>query len=392
MTSVSIDGSVLEGGGQILRNSVSLSALLNTPISITKIRTGRKPPGLKNQHRVGIEVAAEICSGRVQGAENGSTAIDFHPSSTKIPCHAIADAVTAGSTALLLQTALPMLLFAPVLPEEALPSSLPEPSTLILRGGTNASQAPQIEYTQHILVPFLKRHFGIDCGLEISLKKRGYYPRGGGELLVSIPSRIEPLKPIQLSTEQGRLIRIGGLSHVGRLPASLATEMAGGALKRLAEAGFNSSTADSPAPNNSQQETVIPIEIQIKRERNDDCLGAGSGIVLWAELEGGGMIGGSALGRKNVSPEQVGEAAADDLIEGLKEGGCVDEHLQDQIIIFMALAAGRSSVLTGPISLHTQTAIWLAEKLTEAKFDVVEQPSGQCVISCQGIAYQRAAA
>lgn len=93
--------------------------------------------------------------------------------------------MTAGSTALLLQTALPMLLFAPVLPEEALPSSLPEPSTLVLRGGTNASQAPQIEYTQHILVPFLKRHFGVDSGLEISLKKRGYYPRGGGELLVS---------------------------------------------------------------------------------------------------------------------------------------------------------------------------------------------------------------
>lgn len=140
------------------------------------------------------------------------------------------------------------------------------------------------------------------------------------------------MKPIQLSTEQGRLIRIGGLSHVGRLPASLATEMAGGALNRLAEAGFKSSTADSPAPNNSQQETVIPIEIQIKRERNDDCLGAGSGIVLWAELEGGGMIGGSALGRKNVSPEQVGEAAADDLIKGLKEGGCVDEHLQVETI------------------------------------------------------------
>ncbi|KAF4578641.1 hypothetical protein EYR40_001208 [Pleurotus pulmonarius] len=391
MTYVSIDGSVLEGGGQILRNSVSLSALLNTPISITNIRTGRKPPGLKNQHRVGIEVAAEICSGRVQGATNGSTVVEFYPSSTKLPCHATADAVTAGSTALLLQTALPMLLFAPVSLDEAMaPSSRPEPSTLIIRGGTNASQAPQIEYTQHILVPFLKRHFGLDRGLEISLKKRGYFPKGGGELLVSVPSRIEPLRPIQLSTEQGRVIRIGGLSHVGRLPASLATEMAGGALKRLAEAGFKSST-DPLEPNGSQQETVIPIEIKIKRERNDDCLGAGSGIVLWAELEGGGMIGGSALGRKNVSPAQVGEAAADELIKGLKEGGCVDEYLQDQIIIFMALAAGTSSVLTGPTSLHTQTAIWVAEKLTQAKFDVVEQPSGQCVISCQGIAYQRAA-
>lgn len=48
-----INGSILEGGGQILRNSVSLAALLQKPIRIENIRAGRSQPGLKNQHRTG---------------------------------------------------------------------------------------------------------------------------------------------------------------------------------------------------------------------------------------------------------------------------------------------------------------------------------------------------
>lgn len=147
------------------------------------------------------------------------------------------------------------------------------------------------------------------------------------------------------------------------------------------------STTDAPDPLKDNRD--VPIQISCRREPPQLTTGAGSGIVLWAELDGGGVIGGSAVGAKSFEPEKTGEQAADELVRGLNEGGCVDEWLQDQIIIFMALADGKSEVRcgTGGLTLHTRTAIWLAQELTDAKFEVEDEPSGTVVIRCQGIGY-----
>ncbi|CDO69035.1 hypothetical protein BN946_scf184834.g42 [Trametes cinnabarina] len=357
---VSLDGSVLEGGGQLLRVAVALSALLSRPIAIDHIRANRSPPGLKHQHAAGLRLAAEICSARLDGCETGSSSIVFQPTTKpQLSKCLTADPGTAGSIALLLQVALPCLIFSP-------DATVP-PSRLILRGGTNAIQAPQIDYTQHVFLPFLRDHFGLRPTLNVI--KRGYYPKGGGEVHVSIPHVRGPLPAVTL-TARGPVKAVFGRSYVAGLPKGLAESMRSAAKELLVESGLDSDI----------------IKIDALRERPSDAVGSGSGIVLWAEMEDGCLMAGSALGRKGTESSKVGRDAARELTANLAHGGCVDEYMQDQMIIFLALARGKSRVKTGPITLHTRTAIWVVEQLTGFRFHV-EESGGSAIIECEGIGY-----
>ena len=64
---------------------------------------------------------------------------------------------------------------------------------------------------------------------------------------------------------------------------------------------------------------------------------------------------------------------------GAEGGGAVDEHTMDQLVLYMALAAGESRVLcnapTSISSLHLETAIQLCSTLTGATFKVDPRPS-----------------
>lgn len=175
--------------------------------------------------------------------------------------------------------------------------------------------------------------------------------RGGGEVHVTVfPGADSGALTSASVMERGSVTRIGGIAHLAGLPAHLGDKMVEGALKRLAQSGF---APDATVP--------VTIDIQSKREKNENTVGAGSGIVLWAELTGGGMIGGSAVGNKKKLPFAVGEEAANELIKGLEEGGVVDEYLEDQVIILMALAKGRSEIKCSKngLSLHTKCVILL---------------------------------
>ncbi|TBU50133.1 RNA 3'-terminal phosphate cyclase [Dichomitus squalens] len=354
-----IDGSTLEGGGQLLRIAVGLSALLSKPITINNIRAKRNPPGLKFQHAAGLRLVADICSARLEGNTTGSRTITLHPQvAPQASLAYTADPGTAGSIALLLQVSLPCLIFS---------SSSTSPSSLTLRGGTNASHSPQIDYTQNVFLPFIQKHFGLEPTLQVV--KRGYYPRGGGQVHVSIPPVAGPLPSVTL-TDRGEIKRVYGKSYVAGLPKSLADAMRTAAIDTLVESGIKENR----------------IKIESLREKPSDAVGSGSGIVLWAETYEGCILGGSALGRKGTDAAHVGREAARELASNLDHGGCVDEYMQDQMIIFLALAQGKSRVKTGPLTLHTRTVIWVVEQLSAAKFRL-EEAEGGAVVECDGIGY-----
>lgn len=296
----------------------------------------------------GLKLVAEICSARTNGVRNGSTEVDFFPGPIQLGKKYVADPGTAGATGLLLQVSLPCILFSRPTPPSSnsdTPSSPQESdewTTLQLHGGTNATSAPQVDYTTNILLPFLARHYNIHSKLKIL--KRGYYPRGGGLITFSVP----PLPPGATLpsitvTERGEITRIYGRSYVaGSLPFHIATGMSNAAKTRL-----TSQLELNPK--------IVSIEAVKEDAKDVGNNGSGSGIVLWAVTDTGCVFGGSGLGSKGTGAATVGRDAADELIKAIKGGGCVDEYLQDQIIIFLALAKGRSTVKTGlPLTLHTQ--------------------------------------
>ncbi|CAB3257932.1 unnamed protein product [Arctia plantaginis] len=350
-----IDGSILEGGGQILRISISLSAILCVPIRIINIRAKRSKPGLAAQHLVGIKLVADMCGAKLTGADMGSMEITFIPGRKIRQGHYVADTRTAGSITLLLQVALPCALMAD------------GPVTLDLKGGTNAEMAPQIDYFTGVFMTTLMK-FGVN--VDVKVHRRGYYPKGGGHVTV----QVEPVQKFQAVKliERGKLVKVYGWSFVaGTLPIKLAHEMADGVKEII-----------SPVHES--------IDIQIYKENSKTAPDNCSGIIVACESERGCALGADALGRRGAAPDHVGRQAGLALRELIECGACVDNYAQDQMIIYMALAEGESILKCANITLHTETAIHIAQMISKAKFVMYDDPDEtwtgeQNIMHCLGM-------
>lgn len=381
-----LDGSHGEGGGQILRNAISYAALLQINIKVVNIRAGRSKPGLQAQHLTAIRLVAQASGGRLVGDAIGSQVIEYYWSRAQAssdssslsrqkgePRVFVGDTKTAASTMLLLQVVLPCALFL---------GSNDDATFWKLKGGTNALMAPQYEYWETILWPTLQKEMSIPSTfLRSKVIRRGYFPRGGGEVQLHCTGSARPSLPLNAL----KLIERGDLSTItirsfygGQCPRHEAEKMATVA-KELVESRYPS----------------LPITTNICHDSPSS--GSASGIILVAFTTTGLRLGGSALGSKKKSPSSVGMEAADELLSTLENGGCVDEHLQDQLILYMALAQGTSMISTGSLTLHTRTAMWLAEQLCGVTFEVQGpagplnsngRVAGKHTIQCQGIGFQ----
>ncbi|ESO11323.1 hypothetical protein HELRODRAFT_91513 [Helobdella robusta] len=342
---------IIEQGGQLLRNSTSLSCIMNKPVTVENIRAKRDKPGLRAQHLCGLTLLKEISNGQLIGGWISSTKVSFIPRTIEGGEHVV-NTQTAGSVCLLIQSALPCLLLAN------------KSSRLVLKGGTNASMAPPFEYFVDVLRPMLRK-MGIN--FECQLVRRGFYPRGGGEVVLTC-NPIKKIQPIILQ-EKGSIFDISGLAYVaGSLPDKIAVEM-----KALAEFDLKLKYPH--------------IKVKVEFLHDKQCNGNGSGIILVARTMDNITFGASALGEKDKPAELVAKEAVNELLEVLQSKSCVDKYMQDQLIIFMALADGRSVMRTSEPTLHTRTAMDVIERMTNAKFTVDQISEKEWIITCDGISY-----
>ncbi|MFN3763531.1 MAG: RNA 3'-terminal phosphate cyclase [Anaerolineae bacterium] len=322
MKMVSIDGSIGEGGGQVLRTALTLSALTGRPVEIANIRAGRPNPGLQPQHLTAVQAAAAICRARVEGAELGGQTLRFAPQSAPLPgaytfdVTEIAGRGSAGAVGLVFQT-----VFLPL-------ALSPGESHLTLRGGTHVPWAPSVDYLREVFLPTVAP-MGLEA--EMDLVAWGFYPAGGGEVRVRIRGRSEPPAPIAL-TDRGAVRRVWGRGVVSNLPAHIPQRMVDRARNLLARAGLK---AD-----------LQPLVVR--------GAGPGAGIFLFVQYEHA-RAGFTAYGRKGLPADQVAEAACQDLLAHHETGAPVDPHLADQLLLPMALAGGASRIVTSAITGHLLT-------------------------------------
>jgi RNA 3'-terminal phosphate cyclase (ATP) len=311
---LAIDGSIGEGGGQVLRTALALSILTGTAIRVENIRAHRPKPGLMAQHLKALEAAAAVAEARVDGATLHSTVLTFEPGALRGGDFRF-DIGTAGSACLVLQTVLLPLCYARTV------------SHLTITGGTHVPWSPCYHYLEQQWLPSL-RTLGVRA--EAQLQLAGFYPRGGGWLHATIhpDTALRPLRVV----ERGVLRRIRGVSAVANLDLSVAERQRRQALLRL-------------GPHE------VPVEIELLRL---PARGKGTLLLLIADCAGGRACY-SALGAPGKPAERVADEAVTALDAFLATDGAVDQYLADQLVLPMALAPGVSELRTSCVTPHLLT-------------------------------------
>lgn len=327
-----IDGSLGEGGGQVLRSALSLSLVTGRPFRIFKIRAGRPKPGLRQQHLTAVRAAARISRAEVEGDQFGWQCLTFVPGRIRAGVYEFSTG-GAGSTTLVLQALLPPLFVAE------------RRSTLLLQGGTHNPFAPPFDFLAKTFLPAIQRMGPV---VVASLERHGFYPRGGGRIRV----RIEPtdsLAPFSL-VERGRVLRIGATAVVAGLPRHIAQRELE-TLQQMLDISSRDLTllelADPPGPGN-----VVIVEV-VSEQITEVFTG---------------------FGRRCVPAEAVAEEVGRRTRCYLDAGVPVGQHLADQLLLPLCLA-GQGEFRTLELSLHARTNLEVINHFLDVRVEI--RPAGR---------------
>lgn len=335
---IEVDGSFGEGGGQILRSSLALSIVTGVPFRIENIRANRKKPGLPRQHLTAVRAATRISRANVVGDEMGSTVLEFVPGETIAGDYEFSIG-TAGSTTLVLQTILLPLVLAN------------KPSRVVLEGGTHNPYAPPFDFLERAYVPLLNR---MGPHVEVVLEKPGFYPAGGGRIVVNI-SPVKSLTGICVC-ERGKFRRRLGRAIVSNLPRRIAEREARVIEKRLRW---------------DERETEI---VEVERP-----VGPGNIVMIELEYENVTEVC-TGFGEVNRKAEAVATHAVQQCQRYLKGDAPIGEYLTDQLMLPMAVAGSGAFRSTG-LSRHAETHIELIGKFLDVRIETKHHANGELTIA-----------
>lgn len=309
-----IDGSQGEGGGQILRTSLALSIWTQQPVRIEHIRAKRAKPGLLRQHLTAVQAAVAIGNGHAKGAELGSRALTFSPGKVQGRDYRFAIG-TAGSCTLVLQTILLPLLLAD------------RESTVTITGGTHNPGAPPVDFLQRAFLPLLAR---MGATVDVALKKYGFFPGGGGEIVARI-HRCPTLQGIELS-ERGERRRSFAEAYIASLPLHIAE-------RELKTVG----------------ELMSWKKEQLFVRGLSGQNGTGNALGLTLEHEHVTEVF-TGFGERGVSAETVAKTACDEALDYIASNAAVGPHLADQLLLPLALAGSGRFTMPTPTQHFTTNA------------------------------------
>ncbi|BCS88988.1 RNA 3'-terminal phosphate cyclase [Pseudodesulfovibrio sediminis] len=332
--SLKIDGSFGEGGGQVLRSSLTLSMVTGKPVHVINIRNGRAKPGLMRQHLTALKAAAEVCGAEVQGHVVGSTEIRFSPGPIQGGHYDFAVG-TAGSAGLVLQTVLPALLLAE------------NTSTITVEGGTHNMASPPFDFLERCYLPAVE---AMGPSLKVHLKQYGFYPVGGGRFTVNV-TPVEQLRRVEF-LESADCKRILARSCVARISKDICKREL-----EIVKEGLGL------AENDCSVEFDLPSP--------------GPGNYLFVEVHSENALPAcfTAFGRKGVTAEQVAAKAVKDVKMFLDSGAVVERQLADQLLLPMVLAGGGSFRTTKP-SMHTLTNIEVIRQFIDLPIEIKQESEG----------------